>query len=276
MLNLSLLESLQCEVGRCILHLPKTTANIVRMSLLWPSVRACTLCIKLGSLLEIVKSEDSLSSRAFRLLCYRWCRITGFNQCRFFRSSLRLKLHLRCDLNPDSVSYTQIKKDILDKDISLLSESEAHPSQHFVHSIAPSPHCSWLKVWDYALEKGAFGTCLLALLRLHVFLDNQCPLSGYSQSVTNNEIVAHFLLNHTTLNITAEQCMESLKTCSEAIYDYGKALNQVYRILTWNKWFIVFYSFVYISSCDVVAAAVFSFVPSCILHKGNGVSIRVA
>ena len=63
-LNLTLLKKLGTK---CILRLPKTTANnIVRMSLLWPSIRARTLCIKLGFLLKIMKGDDSLSSRVFR------------------------------------------------------------------------------------------------------------------------------------------------------------------------------------------------------------------
>ena len=58
------LESFQCKVGRRILRLPKTAANnIVRMSLLWPSIRARILCNKLGFLLKI-----HCSSRVFRSL----------------------------------------------------------------------------------------------------------------------------------------------------------------------------------------------------------------
>ena len=117
--------------------------------------------------------------------------------------------------NPDSVSYTQVKKDILDKDI--LSEAESHASQSLLHSIASSPDSSWSQIWDHALEKGAYGTaCSLAMLRifsLHVFSDNRCPIiiSGCARTVNNSEIVAHFPSSHTNLNFTAEQCVESLK-----------------------------------------------------------------
>ena len=135
--------------------------------------------------------------------------------------------------------FNAIPREILDKDISLLlSESETHPSQLLVHCIASSTDCSWPRIWDHALEKGAFGTtCSLAILRLfslHVFSDNNCPFSGCSQTVTNSEIVAHFLSSHTALNFTARQCVESLKSRSESIFNYGKVLNQVFRTRTWN------------------------------------------
>lgn len=243
-LNLTLLrklESFQCEVGRRILRLPKTVANnIVRMPLLWPSIRARTLCIKLGFLLKVVKGDDSLSSRVFRSIAADDVESLALvKQCRFLEEAYGSSYTSDVISNPDFVSNTQMKKDILDKDISLLlSESETHPSQLLVHSIASSPDCSWPQIWDHALDKGAFGTtCTLAVLRmfsLHVFSDNNCPFSGCSQTVTNSEVVAHFLSSHTTLNFTAEQCVESLKSRSESIYDYGKELNQVFRTIAWN------------------------------------------
>ena len=49
--------------------LPKSSANnIVRMALLWPSIRARVFCIKLKFLLKVMRDEDSLSSQVFRSL----------------------------------------------------------------------------------------------------------------------------------------------------------------------------------------------------------------
>ena len=63
------LESFQCEIGKRILRLPKSSANnIVRMALLWPSIRARVLCIKLSFLLKVMRDKDSLSSQVFRSL----------------------------------------------------------------------------------------------------------------------------------------------------------------------------------------------------------------
>ena len=235
-LHLAHAHKIRCELGKRILRLPKTTANnIVRMSLLWPSIRARTLCIKLGFLLKIVKGDDSLSSRLFRSIAADDVEsLVLVKQCRLLEADYGSNYTSDVISIPDMVSFTQMKKEILDKDISLLlSESETHPSQLLVHCIASSTDCSWPWIWDHALEKGAFGTtCSLAILRLfslHVFSDNNCPFSGCSQTITNSEIVAHFLSSHTALNFTAEQCVESLKSRSESIFNYGKDLNQVWN-----------------------------------------------
>ena len=61
-----ILESFQAEMGKRILHLPKSTANnIVQLALKWPSIRAHVLCIKLAFLLKTMNSTNSLSSRVF-------------------------------------------------------------------------------------------------------------------------------------------------------------------------------------------------------------------
>ena len=115
------------------------------------------------------------------LTCCQWCRITGFSQA---------MLAVYCsNYTSDVISNTRIKKVFLDKDVSLpLSESEAHPTQHFM---PPPPTAAagimfWRKV---LLAQHAH----LFFFSLHVFLDNQCPLSDSSQSAMRS--------NHTTLNV---------------------------------------------------------------------------
>ena len=136
MLNLTLLkklESFQCELGKRILRLPMTTANnIVRMSLLWPSIRARTLCIKLGFLLKIMKGDDSLSSRLIAADDVE--SLVLVKQCRLLEADYGSNYTSDVISNPDMVSFTQMNKEILDEDISLLlSESETHSSQLLVH-----------------------------------------------------------------------------------------------------------------------------------------------
>ena len=110
-------------------------------------------------------------------------------------------------------------------------------SQRYVQAVAASPISSWPKVWDSALEKGAFGTsCSLALLRLlslHTYSDNKCPVPNCSYVVGEDSLCSHFLADHTTFSITAEQCVYFLENCSEEIYSYGKTLNQIFRNI-WN------------------------------------------
>ena len=77
-----------------------------------------------------------------------------------------------------------------------------------VQAVAASPISSWSKVWDSALEKGAFGTsCSLTLLRLpslHTF--SEFPVPNCSYVVGEDSLCSHFLADHTTLSITAEVC----------------------------------------------------------------------
>ena len=91
MLNKTLLkklESFQCEIGKRILQLPKSSANnIVRMVLLWPSIRARVLCIKLSFLLKVMRDEDSLSSQVFRSLAVDDVEsLVLVKQCRFLKA----------------------------------------------------------------------------------------------------------------------------------------------------------------------------------------------
>ena len=48
-----------------------------------------------------------------------------------------------------------------------MQSAASHPSQKHVHAL--SDEGSWLKVWDFTLEKGVFGTnnCGLAMLRVN-------------------------------------------------------------------------------------------------------------
>ena len=134
-------------------------------------------------------------------------------------------------LPPHEISFTQLKTEIL-KAVFVLLLSEAsnhasnHASQRYVQAVAASPFSSWPKVWDSALEKGAFGTtCSLALLRLlslHTVYDNECSVPNCSYIVGEDSLCSHFLADHTTISITTEVCVNILVNCSEEIYSYGK------------------------------------------------------
>ena len=170
------LESFQAEIGKRILRLPKSTANnVVHMALKWPSIRARTLCIKLGFLLKILRNEDTLSARLFRSLAVTDIEALHLvRQCCFLESLYNTNLTTKVLSAPDDISLSQTKKEVFDADFTLLLLDS---SQQHVKTIAASPDCSWPKVWDHALEKGSFGTCCsLALLRLLSLHDNQCSV----------------------------------------------------------------------------------------------------
>ena len=234
------LESFQGEIGKSILRLPKFAANnTVRMALQWPSVRTRVLCIKLGFLLKILNSENSLSARVFRPLAASDVEaLQLIRQCRFLESSLNTNFTTRILSSHQEISFSALKKEIFEVDFSLLlSEASNHASQHYVQAVAASSISSWPKVWDSALEKSAFGTsCSLALLKLlslHTHSDNKCPVPNCSYLVGEDSLSSHFLADHTTLSITAEQCVDILENCSEEIYSHCKALNHIFRDI-WN------------------------------------------
>ena len=88
-------------------------------------------------------------------------------QCRFLESSLEANLTFTVLLlTPDETSIHQLNKEIINRDwLSLLSAAVAHPSQRYIQAVAAYSERSWPKVWDVALNKGAFGTtCAFAVL----------------------------------------------------------------------------------------------------------------
>ena len=163
MLNKTLLkklDSFQCEIGKRILQLyqsPLLTTLFIIMAHFWPSIRACVLCIKLSFLLKVMRDEDSLSSQVFRSLAADDVEsLVLVKQCQFLEAEYGSSFTSDIISNVNNISYTRIKKVILEKDISLLfHDSESHPSQHLIHCIATSPKCSWPKncFW-YILHPG--------------------------------------------------------------------------------------------------------------------------
>ena len=80
---------------------------------------------------------------------------------------------------------------------------------------------------------GTFCTqALLGLLSLHPYSNNVCPVQGWSSSVNSESISAHFLAEHTSLDITIKHCVDCLINCSDDILTYGKGFNQIFKICT--------------------------------------------
>ena len=170
------LESFKAELAKRILRLPRRTSNnVTRMALQWPSMRARILIIKLSFLLRVSRDNRSLSSRVFHSLATSEVEsLIIVRQCRFLESPLQSNFTSSVLASPKHISITSMKKEITKLDHSLLlSNATLHPSQHYIQEIAANPEGSWPKIWDSALEKGVFGTsCTLALLRflsLHTY-----------------------------------------------------------------------------------------------------------
>jgi len=121
----------------------------------WPSVRTRVLCIKLGFLLKILNSENSLSARVFHSLAVSDVEaLQLIRQCRFLESSLNTNFTTRILSSHQEISFAALKKEIFEVDFSLLlSEASNHASQCYVQAVTASSISSWPKVWDSALEK---------------------------------------------------------------------------------------------------------------------------
>ena len=145
-LNITLLqklESFQAEIAKQILRLPKH---------------------KLCFLLKIIKNDDTLSSCIFHALAaFEVESLHLVRQCHFLESPFQTNLTSTVLLTPDETSSYQLKKEIINRDwLSLLSEAAFHPFQCHIQAVAANPDGSWPKVWDTALNKGAFGTTCAA------------------------------------------------------------------------------------------------------------------
>ena len=155
-------------------------------------------------------------------------------QCRFLESTFETSYTSSVLSSPDSVQIAQVKKEIIQLDFSnLLDAAATHPSQCYVQAVAASSEGSWPKVWDTALEKGTFGTtsslAMLRLLSLSTFSDNVCPVPNCTHIVSTESPCVHFLAEHTTLQITVDQCINALTTCSDDVFTYGHALYETFR-----------------------------------------------
>ena len=163
------LESFQAELAKRILRLPTCTSNNTAcMALQWPSMRARILIIKLCFLLKVVNSDISLSARVFRSLAASDVESLFITrQCRFLESTFQSNFTSAVLTSSDDVSVHTLKKDILHLDLShLLTDASTHPSQQYVKAIASSSDGSWLKMWDMALEGGAWPNMHSSLTKI--------------------------------------------------------------------------------------------------------------
>ena len=225
---LSKLESFQAELGKRILRLHHSSSNHgCRIVLHWPSMCARVLCSKLAFLLKLLQGVDSLSSQVFQSLAASDVEsIQLVRQCRFLESCHGSNLTTNILLDPTSFSTQTIKKHITHQDYLRLSkEASLLPHLKYIMDVA-SEECSWLKVWDLALDRGPLSTsCVIALVKLLGLraFSNNCPF-GSCEPVTEH-LGTHFLSTHTDLfAVNLEDCVLALKNNSNTIITYGQAL----------------------------------------------------
>ena len=86
------------------------------------------------------------------------------------------------------------------------------------------PECNWLRVWDFALDRGPPGTsCALAMLKLLGLqsFSGDCPFSSSEHVLSNNHLGGHFLSVHTNLTVTLNDCKLALKDLSDEMFRHG-------------------------------------------------------
>ena len=204
------------------------------MALQWPSMRARILIIKLCFLFKVVKSDLTLSARVFRSLSASDVEsLVITRQCRFLESIYKSNYTTAVLTSSDSISNRSLQKEILQLDLSLLlADASIHPSQQYIQAVASSNYGSWLKLWDLALERGAFGTtCVQAILRflsLHAHSDGICPVPNCSFYVGSESPCDHFLSAHTSL----DTCIYACTNFSVSLFYYGHVLHNSFNGIT--------------------------------------------
>lgn len=148
-------KNFQAELAKRILRLPKFSSNrVASLALKWPSVRARVLCIKLGFLLKLLTSDDSLSSRVFRSLS-----VSGIESLLLVHQCWLLESVYESNLTHYFIPF---------KHLNTINETSGHRSRlcplaqpscflHHVYAVAASSESSWPKVWDVALDSLSSG-----------------------------------------------------------------------------------------------------------------------
>ena len=141
---LSKLESLQADLGKRILRLPRYTANSVPlMALRWPSMRCRCLCAKLTFLHKVCSGEsDTLSCEVYKSLSFSDVEsMMLVKQCRYLE--LQYSTNFTSEVLSHSVdSMRSLKKRVIQADQSLLlDKAKEHPSQSLVAHVASSVGC---------------------------------------------------------------------------------------------------------------------------------------
>ena len=105
-------------------------------------------------------------------------------------------------------SKGEIKSEVLNKDLELLHSScLEHTSTQLAAKIAAE--CSWLKLWDAALDIGTPGTCALQNLYREMTRPShgpspcpKCDISG--RDISDKSTFEHYINNHLSLISTDE------------------------------------------------------------------------
>ena len=138
----------------------------------------------------------------------------------------------------DDISNHSLKKEILQRDLSLLlADASTHPSQRYIQAVASSNDGSWLRLWDLVLERDVSGTTcvqdILRFLSLHAHTDGTRPAPNCSFYVGSESACDHFLSAHTSLDISLDKFIYACTNFLVSLFSCGHGLHSSFKSV-WN------------------------------------------
>ena len=240
-LNVSLISSLetcQAQLGKKILRLPKSTANVVPcLALHWPSVQTRILIRKLCFLRKCIQSV-AISGEVLRSMISCGSVPTLVDQCKFLEQPLGTNYtdQIMAGTESDSTLPTnrEIREKLMKMDMTLCKRIAAeHESLKHFNFICESS--SWMALWDTALDHSERGTSQsLALLRgltQPIFGDRRCPLQ-HVENINctvppNVTALEHFNSEHNISDI--ETIITSVIDRHSSLFLHGEQLLKLYH-----------------------------------------------
>ena len=227
------LESFQSQLGKRILRLSKTTANMTPLiALRWPSVRARVVCRKLGFLQRAIKNESGLSSEVLRAIAADDIKTSlAVKQCSELEKPFQTSHTdhtITAGLMGEEVGDPS--RDIMVKDWYVtISQAEKHPS--ITHLTTFARQSSWMKVWDYALDRGSAGTnralAVLKLVSAPVYGDRRCMLPSCQSPVESTDtMINHFIKEHQEITPfpDADKLLSEICLSPDSLFNLGQSL----------------------------------------------------
>ena len=227
------LESFQSQLGKRILRLSKTTTNMTPLiALRWPSVRARVVCRKLGFLQRAIKNESGLISEVLRAIAADDIKTSlAVKQCSELEKPFQTSHTdhtITAGLMGEEVGDPS--RDIMVKDWYVtIPQAEKHPS--ITHLTTFARQSSWMKVWDYALDRGSSGTnralAVLKLVSAPVYGDRRCMLSRCQSPVESTDtMIDHFIKEHQeiTLFSDADKLLSEICLSPDSLFNLGQSL----------------------------------------------------
>ena len=225
-------------------HVPNTLIEPLTGMLLSPTltafwelvllgaVRARVVCRKLGFLQRAIKNESGLSSEVLRAIAADDIKTSlAVKQCS------ELEKPFQTSHTDHIITAGQMgeevgdpSRDIMVKDWYVtISQAEKHPS--ITHLTTFARQSSWMKVWDYALDRGSAGTnralAVLKLVSAPVYGDRRCMLPSCQSPIESTDtMINHFIKEHQEITPfpDADKLLSEICLSPDSLFNLGQSL----------------------------------------------------